>query len=158
MQPPLQSGHRVAPSPQRRPGANPFFTTPWNSWQPLTSSIITLPSQKCRVSRIVYLTSETGFLASTCCQAATWFMLPVTWMSRSVSASSPGERRLHLQRLMIVNFTYRFPGGCKISLQSRIAGSYFHFKKGVSRLFSFQSQRQCQRMFKVPHNCSHLTH
>ena len=23
--------------------------------------------------------------------------------------------------------------------------------------FSFQSQRQCQRMFKLPHNCTHLT-
>ena len=25
-------------------------------------------------------------------------------------------------------------------------------------LFTFQSQRQCQRMFKLPHNCTHLTH
>ena len=24
--------------------------------------------------------------------------------------------------------------------------------------FSFQSQRQCQRMLKLPHNCTHLTH
>jgi len=24
--------------------------------------------------------------------------------------------------------------------------------------FSFQSQRQCQIMFKLPHNCTHLTH
>ena len=158
MQPPWQSGHRVAPSPQRRPGANPFFTTPWNSWQPLTSSIIILPSQKCRVSRIIYITLETGFLASTCCQVATSFTFPETWVNHSLSASSPGERRLYFQCLTIVNFTYRFPCGCKISLQSRIAGSYFHFKKGVSRLFSFQSQRQCQRMFKIPHNCSHLTH
>ena len=23
---------------------------------------------------------------------------------------------------------------------------------------SFQSQRQCQRMFKLPHNCTYLTH
>ena len=25
-------------------------------------------------------------------------------------------------------------------------------------LFTFRSQRQCQRMFKLPHNCTHLTH
>ena len=52
------------------------------------------------------------------------------------------------------------PWGCKESDRTEQLHFHFHFKPTYVKSSLYQSPkgRQCQTMFKLPYNCTHLTH